>query len=182
MIGRMARRRATYLVLAGSGCLLLSTAATSCGGVTCETTAAGPAATFVGRLVALQGPTATFAIETTTPLSGRPTGTPVLVAGQTVAVRYANDEQRFLRVDGRYQVAVWWDGAHFSSGVHTADDPCSGGTDHPDGTAIDTSLWSRQSARRVLVALAIVPVVILALLAVWLRHRHHRKARDSVGS
>ena len=130
--------------------------------------------TIVGTLVARHGPTATFAVESIIP--GPPTPAsrpkaPAIAQGSRLAVHYPLGQVRFLRVGHRYRVSVWWLSGRFESGVHVAADVCSTGTVNANGSAINTSSWSRG---RDAVAIG-GPVVLFSFLAstaaFWLRRR-----------
>jgi hypothetical protein len=166
-------------ILVAAILLLGCTTVTSCSHAICDP--APTAATFVGRLATVRDDTATFAVETVaTPdrTDAAPVGV-VPLAGKSVAVRYSDDEQRFLRVGRRYAVMVWLDEATFVSGVHHSDDPCSTGTTYADGSAINTSLWSRPIVRRVGTGFVLLVVLALATLA-WFTRRIHRRKRAPI--
>ncbi|MDP9332954.1 MAG: hypothetical protein M3Q30_06565 [Actinomycetota bacterium] len=139
-------------------------------------------ATFVGRLTAMRTATAIFAMESVQAVrhQGEDAHTPT--AGATVAVHYAEGQERLLRVGDRYRVGVVWNGREFESGVHVADDPCSGGTTHADGSAIRTTRESLLTIRDALIALAIAPLVALLVLIAWIGNgRRRRRALVHVG-
>jgi hypothetical protein len=92
--------------------------------------------TFVGRLVGRHGSSVTYRVEAVRPSEGA-AALPQPVRGTLVVVHYEAHEEQFLHAGERYSVRVWPINGFFS-GVHTADRPCSGGTVHADGTAIDT--------------------------------------------
>jgi len=140
---------------------------------------AAPAATFTGPLTVIDRAIATFAVETSTAISSVPASRHVPVVGTSVAVRYSDDEQHFLRVGRRYAVTVWWNDGTFSSGVHHRDAACSTGTTYADGSAINKSVWSRPWVRRLLVGLVLLPVVAVGFLA-WFTRRRSR-AKPTVG-
>jgi hypothetical protein len=133
--------------------------------------------TIVGTLVARHGPTATFAVESTTPGPSAPASrpkAPTIVNGTRLAVHYPLDQVRFLRVGHRYRVSVWWFSGRFESGVHVGADVCSTGTVNANGSAINTSSWSR-ARKAVLVGAAVVVLVFVAsTVTVGLRRRRRR--------
>lgn len=143
----------------------------SCGGVDCSSR--GFDATFVGRLTAVHTATGTFMVESVQ-VEQRSTHVPTV--GTLVAVRYADGQERFLRVGKRYRVAVSWNGKEFESGVHVANEPCSRGTLYADGSAIDTARDSWLKVHRALAVLALAPVVAFVILSAWLWRRRRRSA------
>jgi hypothetical protein len=66
-----------------------------------------------------------------------------------------------------------WQGNGFVSGVRVAEDPCSGGTVHADGTRIDTSKFPWFKAHVALFSVAIASIVVVSTLGVvlWIRRR-----------
>jgi hypothetical protein len=132
-----------------------------------------PAATITGRLVAREGATATFLIES---VSQSSSGTrsaspaPVLSSGQTVAVRYYASRSRFLHVGTSYRVELSWSGSYFESDVHMPGDACSGGgTVYANGRGINTSSWVRSHLRLLAAALVVVPIVVALLFILAMR-------------
>jgi hypothetical protein len=160
------------------GLLIAPLSLTACGRGTCSS--AAPADTIVGRLVARNGSTATFTVESVLPSSGprqaAPTA-PVLEPGQTLTVEYYQHHARFLRVGTRYQVALFWRDSSFESDVHTASDPCSWGTTYADGRAIDTATWASAHLREIVAVVVLVPLV-LAGLAIFAARRTVRRLRQ----
>ena len=147
-----------------------SAVATSCGPGTGD-------AEIVGRLMRIDGATATFRVDTSSRGRYLSPGAPVPRTGTDLAVFFYGGDEQFLRVGQRYVVHVWWDQGRFTSDVKTAQDPCAGGTYHADGSRIETSLISRPHVKQVLFAVAIVPPATLLLLAIWVRRRHNRRGR-----
>jgi len=95
------RRRWRWLAV--GGLVVAPLTLTACGQhVECSKSL--PTETIVGRLVARQGSTATFSIESLTQPHGPPSSgpaPPVLVPGHTVAVRYFDDHAKYLRIGAR---------------------------------------------------------------------------------
>lgn len=141
---------------------------TACGHVECSQS--GPTETIVGRLVARQGSTATFSIESLAQAPGPRSSVPappVIGPGHTVAVQYYGDHAKYLRIGSRYLVELYWSGGHFRSDVHTADVSCSRGTVYADGHPIDTRTWARAHLVDIIAVVALVPLAFL-LLFLWL--------------
>jgi hypothetical protein len=94
--------------------------------------------TITGRLLALDGSTATFTVEKATP-NPKAIRTPLAANATKVVVRYDEGDEQFLTIGKDYKVRVWPTGAtKYLSSVHRDDHPCSGGTTYADGTAIAT--------------------------------------------
>jgi hypothetical protein len=159
----------------------LLAAVTSCG-TTVNCSQGAPTYTIVGRLVARNGSATTFSIQSVK-YAGKPlpsaSAPPSLAPGQTVAVRYYRDHAKYLRVGSLYLVELYWGGDHFESDVHTAGDPCSHGTTYADGHTIDTRSWTRAHLSEILVAVAVVPIVLLAILATTLWRRRRAPGRPN---
>jgi hypothetical protein len=140
------RLRAISLVLLGV--LLAGSLVASCGSsggkrrVICDY--AQDSGTFVGRLLTLAGPVATFTVERMHPNAAAvSTGRKVPVVGLPVTVHLDAGNEQYLRVGRDYKVKVWWLGdspskLRFVSSVHVAKQPCSGGIVYADGSAIAT--------------------------------------------
>ena len=100
--------------------------------------------TFEGRLVTLDGPGVTFMVERVDPnVAAARIGKRIPVAGKRVVVHYDRGNEQFLHRGRQYKVRVWWVGEsqsrlRFFSGVHVANQPCSGGTVYADGSPIET--------------------------------------------
>ena len=137
---------------------------------------------IVGRLTSLDGATATFRVESSTPGKYRPQDTPLPKTGTNAAVFFYSGSAQFLREGQRYVVPVGWSEGRYSSWVDTAQDPCGGGTRHADGTTIETSLLSRPHVRKVLLVTVVVPAATLLILALWLRHRDQLRKRRNDAS
>jgi hypothetical protein len=174
-------RRGRTWWLAAAALFLASTSLIACSsGVQCSQRA--PDYAIVGTLITRKGSTATFVVESLQPpstaRSGHSAG-PVPVIGQRVDVRYYSGE-RFLRVGTRYRVAMSWNSGVFESAVHTADVPCSGGTTHANGTAIDTSWWKQHSWVLMSVyVFAALPLVVVAVGIATFSTRRRRKRADT---
>jgi hypothetical protein len=175
------RQRHTWWWLTVGGLVLATPSFAACGSVECSQ--AGATDTIIGRLVARDGATATFSIESVLQSSAGPRSAPpppVLKPGQTVAVRYFANRARFLHVGTRYRVALYWSSnGYFESGVHVSGDPCSGGTVYANGHRINTSGWVRSHLGFLIVAFALVPLVfallfIVAMSRVFARRRAAR--------
>lgn len=138
----------------------------SCGDTT-ECSKTGPDATFVGRLTSVRSGAADFTVATVTIEPGGPRAH-VPVAGTSITVVYGNAQEKFLRVGDRYEVSEAWIGGQNVSGVHVANDACSGGTVHADGSRIDTSSATARRARHLALLIGLAPVAALTVLAVWL--------------
>ena len=162
------------------GLLTAPLSLTACRNVSCSKSA--PTNTIVGRLVARNGSTTTFTVESVLQSSGprqaAPTA-PVLEPGQTLTVKYYQDHARFLRVGTRYRVALFWLGGAFESDVHTASDPCSWGTTYADGRAIDTATWAGAHLREIVAVLFLVPLVLAGLAVFAARGTVRRLRRRS---
>jgi hypothetical protein len=164
------RRRNVWRWLAVGGLLVAPLTLTACTDVRCSQSL--PTETIVGRLVARQGSTATFSIESLSQAPSPPssgTAPPVLVPGHTVAVAYFGDHAKYLRVGSHYLVELYWRAGYFRSDVHTADDPCSRGTAYADGHAIDTRTWERAHLVEIIAVVALVPLAFLLIFLVLLR-------------
>jgi hypothetical protein len=143
--------------------LLVIVCASGCSQRTCDQGApTPPAASFVGKLIAVRGDTATFEVE-----EDRTGG-----LGKTIDVRYLEGSVEFLTINQRYAVAAYAgsDGVP-TSWVHTAGS-CGNGTFHPDGSAIDTGVL--RGITWVQVALAITAPFIALLTILWLLGRRAR--------
>jgi hypothetical protein len=168
-------RRVGRRILAVVGLLFAATVGGGACGASgpCDGPAPGGSGTFVGRLTAVRGEHATFAVETYAPNPGGPVLTTPPRAAASVDVRYDSDEIKFLRTGRRYSVVVFPTENGPGSGVHHADDNCSGGTVYANGSRIDTSLWSRTIVRRVLLGFVGLLVATLVFLG-WVTRRTHR--------
>ena len=132
---------------------------------------AGDDAVFVGRLTARDGGLATYTVESVT-LSRPPRpGIRVPEPATSISVRYPEAQAKFLRVGTWYRVGVFWSDGEFASGVHVADDACSGGTVHLDGSSIDTSLFPWRGKALPALALASVAALLITTAVVWRRRR-----------
>ncbi len=166
--------------LAFAAVILAAPSLTSCSGnVTCDYGQATD--TIIGRVIAREGATATFSIESVVQSSSgsnsasRP---PELVPGQAVAVRYYRDRSRFLRVGTSYRVELSWNGSGaFESDVHVAGDPCSRGTVYANGRAINTAGWLRSHLGLLVAAIIVVPLLISLLFIVAMKGAFCRRAR-----
>ena len=115
--------------------------------------------TFAGRLTAINGQVATFAVDS---VAATDRAAAVPIVGQTVPVRYSNGEARLLRVGKAYRVEIENAGGEYVSDVN---DPCTTGTTWPDGSAIRTGSWWKLN--RVLLLALLAPVVALLLFGVF---------------
>jgi hypothetical protein len=169
-----ARLRPTLLV----GLLAVAAFVTGCdpGRVICDY--AADSGTFVGRLVERHGSAATFLVETVQPnASALAADLSRPVEGDHVVVHYQDHDEQFLHVGERYSVKVWPIKRFFSS-VHTANHPCSGGTVHADGIAIDTSLLHQPHALRVLLDFVAALTVVGLFAAAWMLRKRRRQQKN----
>jgi hypothetical protein len=132
---------------------------------------AGDDAVFVGRLTARHGGAATYTVESVTATRPLRPGGRVPEPATSTDVHYPESQAKFLHVGAWYRVAVFWSGHEFTSGVHLADDPCSGGTVHLDGSSIDTSLFPWRGKALLALALASVVALLITTAVVWRRRR-----------
>jgi hypothetical protein len=132
--------------------------------------------TFVGRLVGRHGSSVAYRVEAVQPSEGA-AALPQPVRGTLVVVHYEAHEEQFLHAGERYSVRVWPINGFFS-GVHTANRPCSGGTVHADGTAIDTALSHQSRARHILFSFAAALAVVGLFVAAWALRRRRRQRKN----
>ncbi|MDQ1509578.1 MAG: hypothetical protein QOG50_1422 [Actinomycetota bacterium] len=166
-----------------SAALLIATLAAtalmaSCAAPRVECDYAADAGTFVGRVEKTRGSTVTYVVER---LQAEPASAPAKlhspIEGEIVAVHYERHEDQFLRAGQRYLVTVWWVGRYFS-GVHMANHPCSIGTVHADGSAIDTGLVHQPHLRQVLDKILVAMVGVGLLITVWAIRRRRRQRKS----
>jgi hypothetical protein len=162
-----------------AGLLFASTTISSCAHSDCSKS--GTSGTVVGTLTSVSGENATFTVQSWTPTPGVALETATPTVGSDVVVRYSSTEIRFLHVGKHYSVLVYENGTGFDSGVHHADDNCSGGTIYANGKAIDTSLWSRTIVRRAIIGFVVFLVVLLVFLA-WVTRRSRRRRTSTTVS
>ena len=159
------------------GTLVATSFVTSCT-PTVECSMAPDAGTFVGRVEEKHGSAVTFLVQS---LQQEPAAAPAKlhspVEGQVVVVHYDKHQEQFLHVGQRYLVTVWWIG-HYYSGVATADIPCSGGTVHADGSAIDTALVHQPYLRSVLYKILIALAGVGLVVAAWALRQRRRQRKN----
>src|SRR5580765_7485951 len=119
------------------------------------TTCAPNVGTFVGRIVAIDGSSVTYLVE-----SFKPSGfefapeSPKPIVRHVVVVHYGRYDGELLRVGHRYSVmvrpnvTVWPAYNGFFSDIHNAGGVCDGGTMNADGSQIDTALVRQPHLRR----------------------------------
>ena len=159
------------------GVLAAATLVSSCdntGRVICDY--AQDSGTFAGRLVERHGSSLTYRVEALQPSEGA-AALPQPVRGTLVVVHYENHEEQFLHVGQRYSVKVW-PIRHYYSGVHTANRPCSGGTLHADGTAIDTSLLHQPHTLRVFLNVVTALAVVGVFVTAWAMRKRRRQRKN----
>jgi hypothetical protein len=174
---RIRSTAAVVLVLFAATAFLAS--CSNSGRVICDY--AQDAGTFVGPLVRLRGANATFFVEQVKPNSSpAASALPRQPSRRLVVVRYEQKEQQYLHVGRRYSVRVWAINGFFSS-VHVAGHKCSGGTVYANGSAIDTSVWSRPRTRHLILVLVSVVLLVLGGAALFARARRRRTNVDEPG-
>ena len=149
------------------------------GSMTCTSVLLTPRASFVGSVVAKDGPKVTFEIVSLEP--ARAANDAALRPGEQVTVSYDGGDERFVHEDHRYLVDAYGNvpGA-LRSGVQTAGE-CSNasrgvGTFRADGTRIDTSLFTRDGIEPYVLPgiIAVVAGVVLVIGATTLVARSRR--------
>jgi hypothetical protein len=170
---RRVRGRWAFALVAALALLIVAAA---CSPPRTECDYAAFADTMVGRLVARHGSTATFLIESVTPVASGPGvgSAPALAARHRVSVHYFGDQAQYLRVGRRYAVNMWWLSNQFESGVHVANDACSTGTVNANGSAINTSIWLVSWVRAAAVLVPVSVVLLAVAGAAWAIRRRRR--------
>ena len=127
--------------------------------------------TFVGRLVGMQGTTATYVVD-----SEVGPGSTASV-GQRRAVRYGTRDASVLRVGTSYRVELNGGQAGVDSTMNT---PCSVGTTFTDGSPVVARTWWQRNHLALAIVVAVVAVGAAAVVAaVGLRRR--ARARGEIG-
>ncbi len=150
-----------------------------CGRAECSASLSAPIAypsSFLGIVTAKEGETVDFTVEAVQTAPGHAPDAHVPSVGATVSVVYSGDTAAFVHSGRRYRVIVDWEDGSFRSWVHEAQDcDAASGTTHVDGSAIDTAdfPWLHSAV----VALALVPVVGLAVLAAVVGNQRRRARR-----
>ena len=150
------------------------------------TTCAPNVGTFVGRIVAIDGSSITYLVESFEPSDFEfAPASPKPIVGDVVVVHYGRYDGELLRVGRRYsvtvrpKVTVWPAYNGFFSDIHTAGGVCDGGTVNADGSQIDTALVRQPHVRRWFFEFVAVSVGLVLLTSVW-AVRKRRRQRENV--
>ena len=164
----MSARSVRIAFLVAFSVALPAGAIASCSAVSCPAVAYE---TFVGRLIARHGMTATYVV---TSVVGGEYPTSTAKVGRRRIVRYRERDAAVLRVGRSYRVELNGGGPDIDSSMH---EPCSTGTTFTDGSPVVARTWWRRN--RVALGIVVVASVAAAVTAVWIGRR--KRTRGEYG-
>jgi hypothetical protein len=143
--------------------------------------------TFIGRLIAMNGRSVTYRVESFEPgsyfdASIDPPPTP----GRPFVVRYGRYDTELLRVGRRYSVVTWAEytptrsafKGYFADVATAGRVECGGGTMYAGGSQIDTALANQPHVIHAALVLGVVSAAGAALYAVYAARRRKRQREN----